>query len=132
MPTSRIPDHLALLLARWMDHRLDDTGDGALVAPRWYGLEVIDADALALVVPEAVRAVYVGDCGFEALLERDRFDAIAEVRHRWLLPLRQTPRPGAWPARRRARTVEVTMGAVSAGVARFDGEAQLLEFPPAA
>jgi len=132
MPGLHTPDHLALLLARWMDHRLDDTGAAPFAAPRWYGLEVIDPEALALARPDGARAVHLGDCGFEALLERDRFDALAEVRHRWLLPSRQTPRPGAWPARRRARTVEVTMGAASAGVARFEGDAQLLEFPPAA
>lgn len=123
---------MPLLLARWLDRRLDDTDAGLFAAPRWYGMEVIDAEALALLRPDAVRAVYLGDCGFDALLARDRFDALAEARHRWLLPSHSPSRPGAWAARRRARTVEVTMGLQSAGVARFEGDPQLLEFPPAA
>lgn len=123
---------MPLLLARWMDHRLDDTDTGLFAAPRWYGLEVIDAEAVALLRPDAVRSVYLGDCGFDAVLAADRFDALAEARHRWLLAERPAPRPASWPARRRARTVEVTMGVHTAGVARFEGDDQLLEFPPAA
>lgn len=132
MPSSNAPLALPLLLARWFDRRLDDTDTGLFAAPRWYGLEVIDAEALQLARPDAVRAVYLGDSGFDAMISADRFDAVAEVRFRWLLPGRTPSRPGAWPTRRRARTVEVTMGPHTAGVARFEGEPQLLEFPPAA
>jgi hypothetical protein len=123
---------MPLLLARWMDRRLDDTDTGLFAAPRWYGLEVMDAEAVGLLRPDAVRVVYLGDCGFDAVLSVDRFDALAEARHRWLLAERPEPRPGSWPSRRRARTVEVTMGVHTAGVARFDGGAQVLEFPPVA
>ncbi|MFM7686299.1 MAG: hypothetical protein ACKPDI_10310 [Actinomycetota bacterium] len=132
MPAPNDPTSFSLLLARWLDRRLDDAAAGLFAAPRWYGLEILDAEALVLGRPEAVRAVYLGDCAFDAMQAHDRFDALGHARHRWLLVGQHQPRPGAWSPRRRARTVEVTMGMHTAGVARFEGDGQLLEFPPAA
>lgn len=146
MTTVRSADpRLPFLLARWVDARLQHCGTPHSVLAQWFGIDLLDREALES-PPRgaagdgdwrrpAARLVYLGagppDVADPDVVHRRAasHDAIAVVRSRWLpatRPGRPSVRRGApssgpmFVARRRARVVEVRCPEGSAALARFD------------
>ena len=93
-----------------------------------YGLEVIDPDGLDLQHPGAARVCFIADADDMDDLMRHPdaarvvdFDAIALVSCEWRTVHGHDPRrPFEYPARRRARVVEVRDHSGGASVVRFE------------
>lgn len=116
---------LPLRLACWFEARLhaSDLAHSSLV--RLYALEVLDPSGLDDGTPDAARVRFVAESySIEHLRHRIDGDAVAYVTTRWVTPPASTlvrgRRPGAFPARRRARLVRVVDDSASATIARFD------------
>jgi hypothetical protein len=108
-------DHrpLEARLARWLDHRLRETAPPS-AAVQLFGLEVIDEERIDDLDDTAVRTVFVCDGRDErAVLDHPDawrafdFDAVALVRHGWVLVPPASVRPGAPPRRERGVTISV-------------------------
>ena len=108
-------DHRAFeaRLTRWLDHRLRETAPPSSTV-QLLGLEVIDDDRIDDLDPTAVRTVFVCDGRDErAVLDHPDarraldFDAVAVVRHGWVLVPPPSVRPGATPRRERGVTIRV-------------------------
>jgi hypothetical protein len=119
-------------LAHWLDARLELTYSVPMPSPQFYGLEILDPCGVEVPGSDAVRTVFLGDDDADVAAAVRRFDAVAAVSHRWMPAVPLSMRPGAYVGRRRVRTVRVLVGTTSAGVARFDDEAQPVVLPPVA
>lgn len=138
MPSVGVPQNLhapqppepsvAQRLAAWFDARLEETAVVPTGTVRLYGLEVLDPDGLGRLDPTAARVVYlaeaVDECTLYALPEARRladFDAGATLQHVWVPVTEDSPRPGSFAHRRRARVVFVTDRDDDATTVRVEG-----------
>lgn len=129
---------LSVLLARWFEARLHETVGFCLRGCRLYGLEVIDAAALADDDPHAARVSFLveADGRDEVMALPDAravlaFDAAALVTTEWYPIASGRPaRPGEFAPRRRARVVEVVIDGVGVTALRYENDPDFLVLAP--
>jgi hypothetical protein len=129
---------LPLRLARWFDHRLQESCVVPSVGVRMFGLEIVDAASLDDLPSPAVRVVLIAEAADldqlvrhpEAVRGLD-FDATALVEHPWLV-VPPGPAPHGYRGRRRVRTVQVVSPHGTATVTRFLDDPSIVVLHPAA
>lgn len=117
------------MIARWFEARLAESLEARLVAPRLYGLELIDPDAVEYLGAIAYRVAFLGE--HEDAIDVEHrlgersldFDAAALVTSEWAVASdRGVMRPGAYDQRRRARVVTLVCGTGAATALRWEHE----------
>ena len=132
------PEHLPVLLARWLEARLHESMGFRLAGSRLYGLELIDPDGLDTDEPAAARVSFLVEAADRELAvahpdarSAAAFDAAALVTVEWRPSGGGSVRPGEFVPRRRARVVELWCGHAGATVIRFENDPEFIVLAPA-